>query len=558
MRNDPEHRVDSEVVAMARAAAWWWTAKGAIESGSPRFTWRNVPLKTIQLWITATFQIIRTQFLNSIANATKERITMPVSRRAALVAAFSIVPRHVLGGASYVAPSDKVTLAFVGVGTQGIRVMLEFLRLPDVHAACVCDANSGSSDYLQYGTNELRNRVRKLIPNARWGYESEDSNHASAGCAPARHAVELYYAQEKRSGRYVGCAEFTDYRELLATRKDVDGIVVGTPDHSHAVISIAAMRAGKHTFCQKPMAHSVLEARKMAEVARQTGVATEVAIWNSTVDATRVLCEWISAGAIGPVRQVHNWTNRPSWPQGIERPQEVQPAPPNLNWDLWLGPAPFRPYHRAYQPWTFRGWYDFGTGSAGDMACYSFDTIFRALKLGAPVNIEASSTRLFPESFPQASVIHYSFPSRDGMPPVVVSWYDAGLKPPRPEGLPRDERLAPEGMLLVGDKGTLLCDFYGAKPRLLPGSQNQNFTPPPATLPRVSGGYEAEWIAACKGGKRADANFEFTSKVTEAVLLGNVAIRSGEKLNWDAAQMRTGATAADALLHSPYREGWSL
>ncbi|MBZ5625991.1 MAG: Gfo/Idh/MocA family oxidoreductase [Acidobacteriia bacterium] len=483
---------------------------------------------------------------------------MSVSRRTALAAAFSIVPRHVLGGAPYVAPSDKVTLAFVGTGTQGIRVMLEFLPLPDVQAVAVCDVNSGSSDYLQYGTNELRNRVRKLIPNARWGYESEDSNHASSGCEPARQAIELFYAQQNRAGQHHGCAVFADYRELLAQRKDIDGIVVGTPDHSHAVISIAAMRAGKHVFCQKPMAHSVLEARKMAEVARQTGVATEVAIWNSASDATRVLAEWIQAGAIGQVRQVHNWTNRPSWPQGIERPAEAQPVPPYLNWDLWLGPAPFRPYHRAYQPWVFRGWYDFGTGSAGDMGCYSFDPIFRALKLKAPDGIEASSTRLFPESFPQASIVHYSFPARDGMPPVKVSWYDAGLKPPRPEGLPDNEKLAPEGMHLLGEKGALLCDFYGAKPRLLPESRLKSFTPPPPTLPRVAGGYEAEWIAACTGGQRADANFEFTSSVTETLLLGNVAIRSGEKLNWDRERVRTGSASADQLLHSPCREGWSL
>ncbi len=483
---------------------------------------------------------------------------MTVTRRAALGAAFTIVPRHVLGGGRYVAPSDKVTLAFVGVGTQGIRVMLEFLPLPDVQTVAVCDANSGSSDYLQFGTNELRNRVRKVIPNAKWGYENEDSHHGSAGCGPARKAIELYYAQQKRSGQYGGCTEFTDYRELLAQRKDVDAIVVGTPDHTHAVISIAGMRAGKHVFCQKPMAHSVLESRKMAEVARETKLATQVAIWNSASEATRVLCEWVWGGAIGQVRQVHNWTNRPTWPQAIERPAETQPVPPYLNWDLWLGPAPFRPYHRAYQPFVFRGWCDFGTGSAGDMGCYSFDTIFRVLKLGLPASIEASSSRLFPETFPLASIVHYNFPARGDMAPVKVIWYDAGLKPPRPEGLPDGEKLAAEGMLLVGDKGTLLCNFYGANPRLLPESRSRSFTPPPPSLPRTPGGYEAEWIAACKGGKRADANMEYTSTVTETLLLGNVAIRSGEKLKWDAARLDTGSAQANQLLHPPYREGWSL
>jgi predicted dehydrogenase len=484
---------------------------------------------------------------------------MDISRRTALAAAaFTIVPRHVLGGAPFVAPSDKVTLGFVGVGTQGIRVMLDFLPMPDVQAVAVCDANRGSSDYLQYGTNELRNRVRKVIPDAQWGNETEDSLHASAGCRPARQAIELYYAQQKRSGEYKGCAEFIDYRELLAKRSDLDGIVVGTPDHTHAVISVAALRAGKHVLCQKPMAHSVAESRRMAEVAKQTGRATQVAVWNSSSDATRVLCEWIAAGAIGPVREVHNWTNRPSWPQGIERPAESQPVPPSLNWDLWLGPAPFRPYHRAYQPWTFRGWYDFGTGSAGDMGCYSFDSIFRALKLELPETIEASSSKLFPETFPAASLVRYSFPARHGMPPVKVSWYDAGLKPPRPEGMPKGEKLAAEGMLLIGDNGALLCDFYGAKPRLLPESRQAQFTPPPATLSRFPGSYEAEWVAACRGGKRADANFEYTARITETLLLGNIAIRTGEKLTWDPLHRTTGSAAADKLLETPYRDGWSL
>ena len=278
---------------------------------------------------------------------------MILSRRAALGAAFAIVPRHVLGGTRYVAPGDKVNLAFVGVGAQGIRVMLQFLPLPDMQAVAVCDANSGSCDYLQFGTNELRNRVRKPSP-AKWGSERGLASRVG-GCEPARRAVELYYAQQKRSGQYSGCAEFTDYRELLAERKDIDGIVVATPDHVRAVISIAGMRASKHVFCQKPMAHSVFEARKMAEVARETNSVTEVAIWNSATEATRVLCETVWAGVIGHVRRVHNWTNRPTWPQGIKRTAEEQPMPPYLNWDLWLGPAPFRPYHSVYQPFIFRG-----------------------------------------------------------------------------------------------------------------------------------------------------------------------------------------------------------
>ncbi len=479
---------------------------------------------------------------------------MTISRRTALGTALAALPRGLAGGGTRsAAPSDKVTLAFIGVGTQGLRVMLQFLQLPDVQAVAVCDANSGSSDYLQFGTNELKNRVLKVIPNARWGYASEDSHHGSAGCGPARAAVEQYYAQQKR-GEYKGCAEYTDYRELLASRKDIDAVVVATPDHTHAVISAAAMRAGKHVFCQKPMAHSVFEVRRMQEIARETKAVTQVAIWNSASEATRVLCELVWSGIIGPVRHVHNWTNRPTWPQGIERPAEQQAVPPYLDWDLWLGPAQFRPYHSAYQPFVFRGWYDFGTGSFGDMGCYSFDTIFRALKLGAPATIEASSTKLFKESYPLASVVHFGFPARSGMPPVKVSWYDCGIKPVRPEGLPDVEKLDSEGMMLVGDKGTLLCDFYGAKPRLLPAKGTASLPNPPRTLD----GYLAQWVAACKGGKPADANFDYTGVVTQTLLLGNIAIRTGEKLNWDAAKHTTGSAAADLLLNPPYRAGWSI
>ncbi|HXE80335.1 MAG TPA: Gfo/Idh/MocA family oxidoreductase, partial [Vicinamibacterales bacterium] len=378
-----------------------------------------------------------------------------------------------------------------------------------------------------------------------------------AGLEPARSVVEGYYGQAARSGRYKGCATFEDFRELLARTPDLDAVVVGTPDHLHAHVSIAAMRAGKHVFCQKPMAHSVFESGEMARVARETGRATQVAVGNQASEATRLLCEWIWSGAIGPVREVVNWSSRPFWPQGIRRPESSEPVPPHLNWDLWLGPAPMRPYHSAYQPFVWRGWYDFGAGAIGDMGCYSFDTIYRALKLDAPVAIEASSTERFEESFPRAMIVHFDFPARGDMPPVHATWYDAGLKPATPPELD-EPGLEDEGLLFIGDSGKILCEFNGGKPRLIPKSRMDAFTPPPASLPR-SPGNDREWIDACRGGAPGGANFEFTARVTDAILLGNVAMRTGKRILWDAAARQiTNDPTASQYLRREYRDGWSL
>jgi len=485
-----------------------------------------------------------------------------ISRRAfvggaASVAALTIVPRHVLGGRGYVAPSDKITAACIGVGAQGTRVMMDFLKHPDVQIVAVCDVNQESSDYVEWNPNELRDKERALLGNAEWGL---DWKGPTAGREPARRLVEAYYAAQNTEGEYKGCAAYVDYRELLEKEKDLNAVIVGTPDHSHAVISIAAMKKGKHVFCQKPLTHSIHEARRIAEVARETKVATQVAVGNQASEATRLLCEWVWAGAIGPVREVHNWSSRPFWPQGIERPAKDEPVPAGFDWDLWLGPAPFRPYNHVYLPFVWRGWYDFGCGAIGDMGCYSFDTIFRVLKLGAPESVEASSTKTFPETFPAASIIHFRFPARGEMPPVKLTWYDGGLKPPRPLELEEGREMSRgnEGLLFIGDKGTILCGFNGANLRLIPESKMQEFKQPEKTLPR-SPGNDREWIEACKGGQPGGANFEFEGPVTEAVLLGNVALRAGRKLYWDGSNMKaTNAPEAQQYVRGEYRQGWTL
>ncbi len=467
----------------------------------------------------------------------------------AVGAAAVIVPRHVLGGVGFTAPSDQLEIACVGVGSQGLRVMMELLQRNDIRVTSVCDVNSGSGDYVEWGEGELQGKVRELLGDPTWGASTPG---AWAGLQPAKQIVDRLYEQRYPGGS--GCAAYVDFRDLLE-QEDADAVVIGTPDHLHAVIALASLNAGKHVYCQKPMAHSVEEARAMAAAARETGLATQVATGNSASEETRVLTEWILADAIGPVREVHNWSSRPFWPQGVPTPEGSDPVPDYLDWDRWLGPAAYRPYNEVYQPFVWRGWFDFGTSAIGDMGCYSFDTLFRVLDLQSPTRIESSSTPVFPESYPAASVIHFRFPSRWDRP-VEVHWYDGGIKPPAPAEL-EGEPLPAEGMLLVGEKGKILAEFTGGRARLIPAAAMEAFEAPPKTLPRSPGHYD-EWIRAAMGaGETPAANFEFAGRVTEAILLGNVAVRTGQTLRLDGPTITAPAEARD-LLQSTYRSGWTL
>ncbi|MFB3922445.1 MAG: Gfo/Idh/MocA family protein [Terriglobia bacterium] len=506
-------------------------------------------------------------------------VTKGISRRkflgraATTVAGLTIVPRHVLGGAGYVPPSDKVNTAFIGVGAQGLRVMLDFLKEPDVQGVAVCDPCKSADDYPQWGEHEFRDSVRELLGvSTGWDWLSPETpvqlTHSMrttgglAGREPCQKIVDGYNGVKKRSGGSRGCAAYSDFRELLDKEKDLDAVVVCTSDNLHAAVSAAAMKKGKHVFCQKPMTQTIYEARRIAEIARETGVATQVAVMNQASEDTRRLCEWVWAGVIGPVRHVINWSSRPFWPQGIDRPKESQPVPDGFDWDLWLGPAPERPFNHAYLPFVWRGWYDFGCSSLGDMGCYSFDTIFRVLKLGAPESVEASSTERFDETYPLATIMHLHFPARGEMPPVTLSWYDGGLLPPIPKDWPKGRKMhgeENEGLIFVGDNGSILCRFHGSRPTLLPESRMKDFKEPAKTLPRSPGHYR-EWLDACKGGKaKPGANFEFSGVVTEALLLGNVAVRAGETLKWDRQSLKTtNSTAADKFISPERRKGWEI
>jgi hypothetical protein len=498
-----------------------------------------------------------------------------MSRRAfGAAAGVMLVPRHVLGGAGYVAPSDRVTLAAIGMGRQGMAVTMDLMARPDVQVVAVCDCNEGSKNYAEYSDNALLTSARRLLGA---GFETWGGDLASPGRAqlthdfstslgmggrdPARRLVEAYYGARKGSGAYRGCTAYRDYRELLEKQQDLDAVYVATPDHWHAPISLAAMRKRKHVLCQKPMTHSIGEARRVAEVAREMKVATAVTVNNPTSESTRRISGWIADGAIGRVREVHNWSSRPYWPQGVARPEGAPPVPEGLDWDLWVGPAPARPYHPAYLPFVWRGWYDFGCGSFGDMGCYSFAGLFKILNLTPPSAAECCSSGSFEETYPKASIVHLDFPARGSRAALRLSWYDGGLRPPRPSGLGRQERLFQrrgEGVMYVGDKGLIVGGFNGDAPVVYPESAKYR-APAARSEGRGSDGAVEQWIAACKGGPGPQASFESQSPATEAFLLGCMAQRfAGERLEWDAAAMRVAnSEAANRYVDPPYRSGFT-
>jgi len=366
--------------------------------------------------------------------------------------------------------------------------------------------------------------------------------------------------------RYPKAKPYKDFRKMLDNEKSIEAVIVATPDHFHTVASMAAMRRGKHVYCQKPLTRLVSEARALTEAARKYKVVTQMGNQGHSGNGVRDICEWIWAGVIGEVREVHAWTNRPVWPQGIDRPKEVHEVPSTLDWDLWIGPAPMRPYNKCYAPFAWRGWWDFGGGALADMACHVLDPVFWALKLKYPTSVEASCTPVNEETFPLASIVHYEFPAREGMPPVKVHWYDGGLKPERPEALEIERPLNQESsnVLFIGSKGVLRCGEYGGGPQLLPYSRMREFSrnKPPQTLKRIKTSHEGNWIEACKTGGKATSNFDYAGPFTEMVTMGNLAIRPenvGKKLLWDGENMKvTNDEKANDFVQMHYREGWSL
>ena len=430
-------------------------------------------------------------------------------------AAWTIVPRHVLGGAGHTAASDKLHIAGIGVGGMGAH-NLGALRGENIVALCDVDS---------------------------------------------RHAARTFQ-------RYPKAKRYRDFRKMLEKQKDIDAVVVATPDHTHAVISLAAMRAGKHVYCQKPLTHDVYEARRLAEAARAGKVATQMGIQGHSGEGVRLICEWIWAGAIGEVREVDAWCSLSYYPWGHagwstrwpRRPKDKPPVPADLDWDLWLGPAPARPYHPAYHPAVWRAWWDFGNGMMGDRGAHTLDPVFWALKLTQPTSIEATSTGLNPETHPLSSIVTYQFPARGKLPAVKLTWYD-GLRPPRPAELEDGRAMGDRegGVIFKGTKGKLMCGTYGNGPRLIPESRMKAYSRPPKTLVRVRDCHERDWARACKSGKPAGADFAYSGPLTEICTLGNVAKRVDARIEWDAANLKvTNLPEANKYVRAPYRKGWSL
>ena len=465
--------------------------------------------------------------MNTPAKNPKSRRSSNLSRRefvrtsTAGVGAFLFLPSHVLGRDGAIPPSEKLNIAGIGMGGQGAQ---DISQLASENIVALCDV---------------------------------DLAHAGGTLK-----------------KYPKAKVYKDYRKMLDEQKDIDAVVVATPDHLHAFASMAAIKMGKHVYCEKPLTHSVWEARQLAQAAREHKVATQMGNNGQASEETRRLSELVWDGAIGPVREAHIWTDRPSnglfneyWPQGVDRPKETPAVPETLDWDLWLGPAPSRPYHPAYLPFKWRGWWDFGTGALGDIGCHSFDPVFRALKLGHPISVEASSTRVNKETYPLASIVTYYFPARGEMPPLKLVWYDGGLRPARPAELEEGKEMGATGHLLVGDRGKILTQRSDKRFefQLIPESRQKEYGDPPKKLPRSIGHYK-EWIEACKGGKPGGSNFDWAGPLTEVVLLGNVALRlqmreelTRKKLLWDSAAMKfTNSDAANNYLRREYRDGWTL
>jgi predicted dehydrogenase len=455
-------------------------------------------------------------------------------------AGFFIVPRHVLGR-GHVAPSDKLNIAGIGVGGKGESDLSEFAKSPKANIVALVDVDD----------RQAKASVKRF-PNAKY---------------------------------------YKDFREMLDKEKNnIDACSVSTPDNTHAVAALAAMQLGKHVYCQKPLTHDIYEARILTEAAKKYKVVTQMGNQGGSGDGVRRSQELIKAGKIGDVTHVDCWTNRPVWPQGVPTPTGKFDVPPELNWDLWIGPAKMIDYNPAYLPFNWRGWWAFGTGALGDMACHIMDPVFRCLPIDYPTDVEASVatiwTKMWDDSVnvdacPPSSTIHLTYPRKDNKnKSIKVSWYDGGLLPQRPDELLPEEPFGnwDGGVLFHGTKGKLMADCYGANPRLLPTTRMKEKLPA-ETIQRVKEGHYVQWVNACIDGYGkgvTSSPFEFAGPFTESILIGNLAIRSffmknpkgkgwndkylgRKRLVWDAKNMKiTNFDEANQFVKREYRDGWSL
>ena len=501
-----------------------------------------------------------------------------IAKAAVVGAGVTIVPRHVLGR-GMTPPSDLLNIANVGVGGMG-RSNLTNLVSQNIVALCDVDWEYADKGFgrIDAEITRTQNRIENPVPGPN-GTPAPTAIDIERMKAHVEALVRLKNDVVPTAKRY------TDYREMLEKQKDIDAVVIATPDHMHATIALAAMDIGKHVYVQKPLTWSVAEARQLSRRAKETKLATQMGNQGRSLNDTRTAVEYLQSGAIGTVREVHVWTDRPVgfWPQGVPRPQAAKdpvdtlawnpagvderlaaamagsyPVPPTLAWDLFLGVGPSVPYHPIYHPFNWRGWVDWGVGAIGDMGAHLLDVSMTALNLGLPTSIETVSTPFNGASYPKATMTFYEFPARGAMPPVKLTWYDGGLMPEKPSELGEEQLTKEGGAIFIGSKGKLMHDTYGLRPRLLPASLQKTVGKPAEKLPRIEKEeHEMNWVNAAKGKTKASSPFEYASVLTEVMLLGIVALRAGKKIIYDGKTMNvTNVAEANQYLSRVNRTGW--
>ena len=484
--------------------------------------------------------------------------------------AFTILPRHVLGGKGFVAPSDKINLAYIGCGTQGIRELIPLLDNTNIRVSAVCDPNKDAVGYRDWAKDWLKSEVRKKINKPDW--EPGGENTVPGGLDAGKSIVDNYYANIHPELKYAPCAAYADFRQLLDKEKDIDAVKIMTPDHLHGVFSIAAIKRGKHVLVHKPLSNRLLEGKKVIEYARNNQkVITHLIPWDSNGSMEQVMA-WINSGAIGKLQEIHNWTNRPVWPQYPTLPTETPAVPSGLDWNLWLGPEADRPYSPNYTNMVFRGWYDFGGGSMADMGHYSLWVVFKALNLTSPTVVEPNLSHVVGMhdpvpfqikndfSFPMASTVRFKYPAVGSRPAVDLCWYDGGMRPARPiELIESGKELPAEGMMFVGDQGKILAGFNIQNPQLISGRKSETATKDDKPRDQVQQTSQALplFVNACKTGKQYEGSFLEAEFITEAINLYAVSLRSGKLLQYDAATQKiTNVPDANKYLSREYRQGW--
>jgi hypothetical protein len=497
--------------------------------------------------------------------------------------AFTIVPRYVLGGAGFVAPSEKITLACVGFGTQAIREIGGILASPDVQVVAVCDVEKDGLHYLEWGKGQIREGIRRLIDNPTW---RDASNHVPGGRDVGKEIVETYYAKQRGREGFKGCATYVDFREMFDKERDITAVKVMTPDHTHAAISMAALKKGMNVIVHKPLANRLLEARTVIEAARAKQVATHFLPASEGANQ-KAAVDMVKNGAIGTLSEIHNWSMRPMWPQFPTLPTDTPPVPAGFDWTLWLGPSLDRPYHPSYTHTNFRGWYEFGGGSIADMGHYSLWPIFQLLELDSPISVESTPSHVCAASdgvcrrirndfsFPAACTIRMRFAAKGNRGPLDLFWYDGGIKPPVPDELMAENReLAEEGMMFVGDRGKILGGFRAENAQLIPESRMRAYRtahnlPEPAPRQKGQGGGRqggdpsmrvSAWVNAFKGGPKSFGDFTLARPICDTMTLASISLRlGGRRLLFDSAAAKiTNLPEANRLLTREYRPGWEV